>query len=151
MTLLVENRRARAEYTILETYEAGLVLTGPEVKMLRLKRGSLVGSHVRILNGRPALLNMQIPPYPMARQVEYDPQRTRYLLLHKREVIKLQELQETKGLTLIPLEVYAGKRTIKVRVAVARGKKQHEKREELRRRDIQRDADRSLARLEKRV
>jgi len=146
MATLIENRRARADYIILETYEAGIALTGPEVKMLRLKRGSLVGSHVRILNGRPALLNLQIPPYPMARQPDYDPQRTRFLLLHKSEVIKLQELQETKGLTLIPLEIYAGKRTIKVRIAVAKGKKLYERREELRRRDMQREADRSLAR-----
>lgn len=144
MEVLVENRKARSEYFILETFEAGMQLTGSEVKMLRTKRGSLVGAHVRVLNGEALLLNAQILPYPFSRNDDYDPKRTRKLLLHKREILKLQESQHTKGLALIPLAIISKHNFIKVQFAIARGKKQYERREELRRRDLQRESERDL-------
>lgn len=142
MQKLIENRKARAEYTILETYEAGLMLSGGEVKMLRSKRGSLSGAHIRIIGDSARLLNAQIPPYPYSRDEEYDPARTRKLLLHKKEIVKLGEMQKTKGLALIPLEIYAGKRFLKLRFGVGKGKKQYERREELKKRDLAREVER---------
>ena len=144
METLIENRKARSEYFLVENFEAGMRLTGGEVKMLRLKRGSLVGAHIRVLNGEAILLNAQILPYPYMRNEDYDPKRTRKLLLHKREILKLQESQETKGLAIIPLEIILHKNFIKLKLAIAKGKKQYERREELRRRDMQRDTDRDL-------
>lgn len=146
MRVLIENKKARLEFTILDQFEAGIVLEGGEVKMLRLKRGSLVGAHVRVLNGKAVLLNAQIPPYPYMRQEEYDPKRSRTLLLHKSEILKLQESQETKGLALIPLAIGTSHNFIKVQVAIAKGKKMYERREELKKKDLQRDAERELKR-----
>ncbi len=143
MKILMENRKARAEYTIVDTFEAGIVLSGPEVKMIRLKRGSLVGSHVRVIAGQAILLNMQIPAYPNARQEEYDPKQTRKLLLHKNELLKLQHAQETKGLALIPLAIGISHRFVKVQIAIAKGKKQYERREELKKRDMAREVERT--------
>lgn len=131
MKPLVENKRARAEYTFLDTMDAGIILSGGEVKMLRSKRGSLAGSHIRIVSGKALLLNAQIPPYPFSREEEYDPAHTRTLLMHKREILKLEDSQKNKGLSIIPMEIYAGKRFIKLRLAIAKGKKQYERREEL--------------------
>lgn len=136
---------------MVETFEAGIRLTGSEVKMLRLKRGSLVGAHVRVLNGEAVLLNAQILPYPFSRNDDYDPKSTRKLLLHKREILKLQQAQETKGLALIPLSIGVAHNFIKVRVAIARGKKVYERREELKKRDLQRESERELKRKEKKV
>ena len=146
MLTLIENRHARHEFEFLESYDAGLVLLGGEVKMLRGKHGSLVGSHVRVVGGRPLLLNAQIPPYPYARMEDYEPTRTRELLLRKAEVLQLQQAQETKGLTLVPVFIGLSGRHIKVRVAIARGKKLHDRREELRRRDVDRQAAADLKR-----
>ena len=146
MEILIENKKARLEFFILESFEAGLKLTGSEVKMLRTKRGSLVGAHVRVLNGEAILLNAQIMAYPFARQEDYDPKQTRKLLLHKREILKIQQAQETKGLAIIPIAVILKHNFIKLQLAIARGKKQYERREELRRRDLQRESERELKR-----
>ena len=131
------------EYAIVDTFEAGMVLSGPEVKMLRLKRGSLVGTHVRVVAGEVIVLNMQIPAYPNARQEDYDPKRTRKLLLHKHEVLKLQQAQDTKGFALIPLAVGVSHRFVKMQIAIAKGKKQYERREELKKRDMAREVERT--------
>ena len=144
MQILIENKKARLEFFILESFEAGLKLTGSEVKMLRTKRGSLVGAHIRVLNGEAILLNAQIMAYPFARQEDYDPKQTRTLLLHKREILKIQQAQETKGLAIIPLAIILKHNFIKLQLAIARGKKQYERREELRRRDLQRESEREL-------
>ena len=144
MQILIENKKARLEFFILESFEAGLKLTGSEVKMLRAKRGSLVGAHVRVLNSEAILLNAQIMAYPFARQEDYDPKQTRKLLLHKREILKIQQAQETKGLAIIPLAIILKHNFIKLQLAIARGKKQYERREELRRRDLQRESEREL-------
>jgi SsrA-binding protein len=139
METLIENKKARMEYFVVESFEAGMRLTGGEVKMLRLKRGSLVGAHIRVLNGEAVLLNAQILPYPYMRNEDYDPKRTRKLLLHKREILKLQESQETKGLAIIPLVIFLHKNFIKIKLAIAKGKKQYERREEIKKRDVQRE------------
>lgn len=144
MERLVENRKARAEYTILDQYDAGIMLSGGEVKMLRSHRGSLVGAHVRVVQGKVILLNAQIPAYPFSRNEDYEPTQTRTLLLHAKEILKLDEAQNTKGLSIIPLEIFAGKRFIKVRIAVAKGKKQYERREDIKKRDLQREVDKDF-------
>ncbi len=144
MTLLVENKKARLEYTFLDQFDAGIVLSGGEVKMLRAKRGSLTGAHVRIVNGQVLLLNAQIPAYPFSRNEEYDPIKTRHLLLHQSEIIKLIEAQKIKGYAIVPIGIFAGKRFIKVRIAVAKGKKEYERREEIKKRDLKREVSRDF-------
>ncbi len=142
MDVLLENKKARMEYSFQESFEAGVQLLGPEVKMLRAKRGSLLGAHVRVVGGEAVLLNMQIQANEYARNDEYDPKRTRKLLLHKNEILKLQQAQGMKGLTLIPTMVGVKRNHIKVMVAIAKGKQQYERRDELRKRDMMRDAER---------
>ena len=139
MQVLVENKRVRMEYAAVEYFQAGIQLIGSEVKMLRLKRGSLVGAHVRVVNNEAMLLNAQIPLYQFSRDDEYDPKRTRRLLLHKKEILKLKQAQDTKGLALIPLKIVTEHNKIKLELAIARGKKQYERREELKKRDMQRE------------
>ena len=141
--LLLENRKARQEYTLLEEFSAGVVLTGGEVKSLRNKSGSFFGSYIKMIGGEAFLLNAQITPYKFADNREYDPKRTRKLLLKKRELENLTAAAE-KGLTIIPLSFDLVGRNVKVHLALARGKKQYERREELKRRDIQRDVEREL-------
>lgn len=146
MVPLITNRQARFEFELLDTFDAGLVLTGGEAKMLRGKHGSLTGSHVRIVQGKPVLLNAQIPVYPYARAENYDPKRTRDLLLKKSEILKLEQAQETKGATLIPVMIGKVGRFLKLRLAIARGKKLHDRREQLKRRDLDRQTAADLKR-----
>lgn len=136
---LLVHRQARFKFTLIEEFVAGMVLSGGEVKMLRLHRGSLIGSYVRILNGEAYLLNAQIPLYPFARQEDYEPTQPRKLLLHKRELLRLQQSQETKGLALVPLEIFLLGNHIKLRLAIAKGKQLHDRREELKKRDLERE------------
>jgi len=140
MIALIENARAKMEYSFDEELQAGIVLSGGEVKMLLSHRGSLVGSHVVILGSDAVLVNAQIPAYPFSREEEYDPKRSRRLLLHKNEILKLAQAIETKGLSVIPVSIGISGRHLKVRIAIARGKKQYERREELKRRDMDREA-----------
>lgn len=144
MKNLIINRQARYEYEVIDTFFTGVVLTGPEVKMLRQKKGSLAGSHVRVINNELFLLNAQIPPYPFARQEDYDPKRTRKLLAKKKEILNLQQSQTQKGRTLIPLAIVLDGKFIKVKVAVAKGKAEHDRRREIRERDLQRQTARDL-------
>ncbi len=144
MKPLIINKRARYEYQPLTTFLAGVVLQGPEVKMLRQKKGSLSGSYVRIINDEPVLLNAQIPPYPYARQDDYDPKQTRKLLLSKKEILRLKEAQQEKGKALIPLAFGLQGKFIKLELAIARGKSQFDKRETIRRRDLDRQTARDL-------
>ncbi|MDE2071260.1 MAG: SsrA-binding protein SmpB [Patescibacteria group bacterium] len=144
MTLL-ENKKARLNYEVLEEYEAGLELEGGEVKALRGKQGNLEGSHAVVRGGQAYLVGMVIPPYQAANTAaHYDPARARRLLLTKKEIAALAGYEGQKGLTIVPLSVYTKGRTIKVRVAVARGRKLYDKREVLKKRDAQREIDRSL-------
>jgi SsrA-binding protein len=142
--LLVENRKARQEYQFLDTYVAGIVLSGGEVKSLRNKSGSFFGSYIKIIGGELQLLNAQISPYKFADNRDYDPKRTRKLLLKRREINDLADKVATKGLTLVPISFEALGRNIKLRFALAKGKKEFERRGELKQRDIERDLRREL-------
>lgn len=139
------NKEAKAEYDIIETYEAGLALEGPEVKALRNKQTvSFKDSFVRIENGEAWLYNLYIAPYKYATIKPPDPLRTKKLLLHKREILRLMGKVKEKGYTIIPLRVYFKNGKAKVEIALARGKKAHDRREELRQRDLERQLRREL-------
>jgi len=140
----VVNRRAFHDYEILETFETGLILTGAEVKSIRGGRISLEGSFVRILGSETYLVNAQIFPYPYARPENYDPKRTRKLLLHKKEIISLKTKIASSNLAVVPLECYFSHGIIKLKIGLAKGKKEYQKREKLRRRDIERETQREL-------
>ena len=141
----IVNRRATFEYTILETLEAGLVLSGPETKSVRLGHVSLAESFAVVSQqGHVELLNAHINPYQYARQEEYEPKRTRKLLLHKREIERLMGKVRSEGLTLVPLKIYQKHGKFKVQLGLARGKKQYEKREQIKRRDVKREVDRAI-------
>jgi len=145
MPTLATNKKARYEYQILDTLEAGLELKGHEVKSVRDNKMGLTGSYVTLNRGAAWLLNAHIPAYPKAGPIpDYDPYRTRRLLLHRRELLKLAGKLEQKGLTLIPLSVYTKRSLIKVEIALAKGKQQYEKRETIKKRDIDREIRRSL-------
>ena len=138
------NRRARFEYTIEETYEAGLVLTGGEVKSLRDGRANLKDSYGRVNKGEAFLVNTQISHYEPAHYVNTDPTRTRKLLLHHKEIMRLMGKVQERGLTLIPLRLYFKDGHAKVELALARGKKTYDKREAIREREVQRDIARAM-------
>lgn len=147
MAALIEHKKARLRYEVLETFQAGLELYGHEVKALRAKHGKLDGSRVIVRAGEAFLIGMHIPPYQQANTpAGYQPDRTRRLLLSKKEIVELVEGEERKGLTVVPLEVYNNGRFIKVRVAIVRGKGKHDKRESLKKKDAQREMDRALKR-----
>lgn len=141
---LVINKKARHEYAIEQTYTAGLLLTGQEVKSLRLKHGSLSGSYVKVIGGDVVLLNAQINPYAYAITDDYDPKRTRKLLLKKKEILELNELQTNKKRALVPLSIEAKGRYIKLNIGVGRGLKQFDKRQKIKERDQKRDMQRQL-------
>ena len=142
---IVDNRRARFEYEVLETYETGIELVGTEVKSIRGGKANLQDSFVLVRDGEAWLLNMHISPYETASKMfNHDPTRRRKLLMHRREINKLRGQIEQKGLTLIPLKLVLNKGWVKVHIALARGKKLYDKRSALKDRDIQRDAQRDL-------
>lgn len=142
--VLLLNKRASHDYTFTQTLYAGLVLDGGEVKSLRLKHGSLQGSFVKIIGDEAFLLNAQINPYRYADNREYDPKRTRKLLLRKKEIYTLMESSTEKGNALIPLSIEAMGRQLKLKIGIGRGKKQHEKRSELKKRAVERDVQREI-------
>jgi len=138
------NKKAFYDYTILERLEAGVSLVGSEVKSLRNGQGKLEGAFVKILNGEPYLINAEIPVYQFSRPDGYDPKRTRRLLLHKREITALASKLESQKLTLVPLSWYTTGHRVKLEIGLARGKKQYEKREKIRREDMKRDLEREF-------
>lgn len=143
----IVNKKARHDYHILATLEAGIVLTGSEVKSLRAGQAQLTDSFVRIDDGQLTLVGAQIDRYPPATDRNHDPQRKRRLLLHRREIHKLQAQLAAKGTTLIPLTIYFNDRGLaKVELGVAVGKKTFDKREDLKKRDHQREIDRAMRR-----
>jgi len=125
---LVSNRKAFHNYEILETFEAGIVLQGTEIKSLRSQSGSLQESYVKIREGELWLVASSIPPYRFGNIYNHEEKRERKLLMHKREIIRLKEAIQEKGLTVIPLSMYLKKGIVKVKIATARGKKAHDKR-----------------------
>ncbi len=140
------NRRAKFEYLILDRYEAGVALTGTEVKSVRHGRASLEGSYARIMDGEVWLLSCNISPYEAGNLLNHEPMRPRKLLLHRREIQKMTTRVTERGLTLIPTKIYFGDRgLIKVEVALARGKNKADKRDDLKAQDHQREMARATA------
>ena len=139
---IAKNRRARHDYSIIDTWEAGIVLTGSEVKSLRDGKANLSDAYGIVRDGEIYLINLHISVYERASYNNHEPTRTRKLLLHKREIGRLIGAIERQGLTLIPLELYFKRGIAKVAIALGKGKKQHDKREDAK----ARDADREIAR-----
>lgn len=143
--VVARNRKARHEYDVLETLEAGIELRGPEVKSLRAGQVSFQDAFARVERGEVWLHSLHISPYEQANRNNVDPVRPRRLLLNKAEIRKLVSQTEEKGLTVVPLEIYFARGYAKVQLAVARGRKLHDKREELKRRQQDREARRAIA------
>jgi len=141
---IATNRKAFHEYFIEDTYEAGLELLGSEIKSLRLKECSLDATYVRFDKGQAYLFNMHIKPYAFNTHTKVEPARTRRLLLNRRELNKLTAASEIKGQTIIPLEVYIKNGWAKVKIALAKGKKQHDKRDTIRKKDLSREMERGF-------
>jgi SsrA-binding protein len=141
---VARNKRARHDYHILETLEAGLVLTGTEVKSLRDGRANIADAYGNVRDGEVFLLNLHISPYERGGYTNHDPNRTRKLLLHRKEIRRLIGAVERQGLTLIPLELYFKNGVAKVALALAKGKKLHDKRETERTRDAEREMARAV-------
>jgi len=145
--IVTDNRKARYLYEILETYEAGLELQGSEVKSIRQGKANLQDGYALIRNGEAMLLNVHISPYEKtAAYFNHDPRRSRKLLLHKQEIRKLIGKVEQQGLTLIPLKMYMKRGLVKITIALAKGKKVHDKRESIKKRDDQREMARAIKR-----
>ncbi|MDR7922102.1 MULTISPECIES: SsrA-binding protein SmpB [unclassified Thermosynechococcus] len=143
--VLSENRQARFQYEILETYECGLVLLGTEVKSIRAGKVNLRDGFARIRNGEVWLMNVHISPHESTNQsYNHDPLRDRKLLLHKQEIRKLVGKVEQKGLTLVPLKLYLKNGRVKVSLGLARGKKLHDKRQDLKQRQDKREMERAM-------
>jgi len=145
MTVLAENRKAYFDYEILEKFEAGLVLSGAEVKSIRGGRMNLSGSYVNFHHGEPYLIGSSIAPYqPKNQPSDYDPSRTRKLLLNKKEIDYISGKTKQKGLTLMPLRVYNKGRRIKIEIGLVRGKKQYDKRAVISKRETARKIEYEL-------
>jgi SsrA-binding protein len=146
------NRKARHDYFIDETYEAGIVLTGTEIKSARAGRVNLRDSYVQVRNGELWLIDTHIAPYEQAGRGGHDPKRPRKLLMHHREINRLQGKIQEKGYTIVPLRLYLKhNKWAKVEIALARGKKLYDKRQSIRKRDAQREVERELADRRKRL
>ncbi len=144
ITDITVNRKAFHDYEILSTYEAGLELTGTEIKSIREHAVNLKDSFVLIRDGEAWVNNMHISPYGHGNIFNHDPTRKRRLLLHKREILKLSQAVQQKGLTIVPTKLYIKGKYAKLEIAVARGKKLHDKKAALKERDIKRDMDKEI-------
>jgi len=138
------NRKAYHDYHVGETYEAGIALTGTEIKSVRQGMVSLRDSFARVENGEVFLYNMNVSPYDAGNRFNHEPRRTRKLLLHKSEIRKLATKTQEKGFTLIPLKVYLKGGRAKVELALAKGKRLYDKREDIKKRDVMRQVDRVI-------
>ncbi len=145
MANLVYNKKASFNYELLEKFEAGIELLGFEVKSIQKGQASLEGSHITVRGGEAFLLSATIPPYqPKNTPDDYKQDRRRRLLLTKKELLRLSEAEETKGLTIVPISMYNKNSKVKLEIAIARGKKKYDKRETIKRRDVERDLRRDL-------
>lgn len=142
--VIATNRKAFHDYHIDQEYEAGLALTGTEIKSVRAGQVNLRDSYVQVRNGEAWLINTHIAPYDHASRENHDPRRERRLLLHKKEIFRLAGKVQEKGFTIIPLRIYLKGNKAKVEIALARGKKQYDKREAIAERDSQRQVEREL-------
>jgi SsrA-binding protein len=144
--VIAQNRKARHDYSVLDVYEAGVMLTGTEVKSLRLGRASLVDGFATIDDGEIFLRNVHIPQYEHGSWTNHEPRRVRKLLLHRDEIERLIGKTKESGLTLVPLSLYFSAGKVKVELALARGKRSYDKRQDLARRDADREVQRALGR-----
>lgn len=144
--VIATNRKARHEFEILDTWEAGLVLKGPEVKSLRDGKVSFTDAFARVERGEVWLYSLHISPYEQANRFNQDPLRPRKLLLNRSEIRKLIGKVEEQGLTLVPLDIYFTRGVAKITLALARGRKLHDKREKLKRQTLDREAQRAMDR-----
>jgi len=147
--VVASNRKARHDYAILDTFEAGLSLTGTEVKSLRAGRASLVDAFGQERDGEIYLHNLHIPEYAQGTWTNHEPRRTRKLLLHRMEIIRLVNKLQESGLTLVPLSLYFSDGWAKVELGLARGKKSYDKRQDLAKRDANREINRAMGRRAK--
>ncbi|ADH98645.1 SsrA-binding protein SmpB [Salisediminibacterium selenitireducens] len=141
---IAQNKKANHDYHIEETYEAGMVLTGTEIKSIRNRRVNLKDSFARISNGEVWLSNMHISPYEQGNRYNHDPVRARKLLLHKKQIDQLIGLTKEKGYTLVPLKIYIKNGVAKVLIGLGKGKKKYDKREDLKRKDAKREVERAF-------
>ncbi len=139
--ILIKNKKARHEFFIEESYEAGIELKGSEVKSIREGKANIKEAYVRIIDNEALITGMHISPYEKSSTWSLEPARTRRLLLHKREIIKLYSMVAQKGLTLVPLTVYLKNGLVKIEIGVARGKKLYDKRQDIKQRDAKRQQD----------
>ena len=142
--LVVQNRRARRDYEVLDSFETGIALQGTEVKSLRQGKVNLKDSYAAVEKGEVFLYNVHISPYAAGNQFNHDPERPRKLLLHRVEIRRLIVKTEQQGLTLVPLKVYFKRGKAKIELAIVRGKRQFDKRHDIARRQAQRDVERAL-------
>ncbi|HET9143030.1 SsrA-binding protein SmpB [Actinophytocola sp.] len=147
--VIVSNRKARHDYAILDTFEAGIALVGTEVKSLREGRASLTDAFATVDDGEVWLRNVHIPEYVQGTWTNHAPRRTRKLLLHKREILRLIGKSKESGLSLVPLSMYFKDGKVKVELALAKGKKSYDKRQDLAKRDAQREIARAAGRAAK--
>ncbi len=142
--ILCLNKKARHDYYIEDTYEAGIALQGTEVKSLRIGKGNLKDSYVLIEEEEAFLHNTHISPYPYGHQFNHDPERVRKLLLHKREIHRLNGKTHERGYTLVPLKIYLKNGKIKIEIGLAKGKTLYDKREDLKRRSADREMEKAM-------
>ena len=147
--VIASNRRARHDYSIIDSYECGIVLLGTEVKSLRAGKASLADAFAQVEGGEVWLRNMHIPEYAQGTWTNHEPRRARKLLMHREEISRLVGKTREGGLTLVPLSLYFSDGKVKVELALARGKKTHDKRQDLARRDAEREIARAAGRRRK--
>jgi SsrA-binding protein len=147
--IICRNRRAFHEYAILDRLECGIVLTGTEVKSLREASSSLEEAYAKMEDGEVWLIGCDIPEYSMAHQLNHKPKRPRKLLLHRREIDKFADKASQRGFTLVPLRMYFKKGLAKVELAIARGKQAHDKRQDLKKAEAQREMRRTMSERKK--
>lgn len=140
----IQNRKAKFDYEIIDTYEAGIVLTGTEVKSIRAGKAQLKDSYAIIRNSETFILNMHISHYEQGNIFNHDEDRTRKLLLHKNEILRLRDKLEVQGFSLVPLKVYFSSNKVKVLIGLAKGKKSYDKREAIKKRDMDREIKKQL-------
>src|SRR5690625_4710738 len=141
---LAQNRKASHDYFIEDTFEAGLVLQGTEIKSIRAGRVNITDAHIRIMNGEAFVINMHIAPYEQGNRYNHEPTRTRKLLLHRSEIDKLFGLTQQKGYAIVPLKMYIKNGFAKLLIGLGKGKKQYDKREDLKQKQMKRDIDRAI-------
>jgi len=143
---VAQNRRARHDYSIEDSFEAGIVLTGTEIKSVRAGKVSLAEAYARIENGEAWLIGANISPWETGNRFNHEPKRPRKLLLHSHQILALQFRTKAKGLTLVPLKMYISSRSIaKLEIGLGRGKQQHDRRRDIAERDSRREVDRAIA------